>query len=71
MGDIGRGTGGLDLAAQPIGVISLVGDDDDLVQIAQQASSNRAITGLAWRQDEFERLATGVGQGVDLGRRPD
>jgi hypothetical protein len=67
----GRGTGGFDLAAQPIGVIGLVGQHDGvLAQMAEQPRGNRAIASLARRHDQFERQSARIGQGVDLGRQP-
>ena len=69
--DVGRGTGGFDLAAQPVGVIGLFGEHDGvLAQMAEQPLGDRAVAGLAGRQDQFERQAVGIGQGVDLGRQP-
>ena len=67
--DVGRGTGGFDLAAQPIGVIGLIGEHDGvLAQMAEQLRGDRAIASLAGRQDQFERQSARIGQGVDLGR---
>jgi len=69
--DVGRGTGGFDLAAQPIGVIGLIGEHDGvLAQMAEQLRGDRAIASLAGRQDQFERQSARIGQGVDLGRQP-
>lgn len=69
--DIGRGTGSLDLAAQPIGVIGLIGEYDRvLAQVPEQLRGNRAIARLTWRQNQFERQAIGVDERVDLGRQP-
>ena len=69
--DIGRGTGGFDLPAQPVGVIGLVGEHDGaLAQMPEQTSGDRAIARLPGRQDQFERQAMGIGQSVDLGRQP-
>jgi hypothetical protein len=46
--DVGRGTGGFDLAAQSVGVIGLVGQHDGvLAQMAEQVGGNRAVAGLA------------------------
>ncbi len=69
--DIGRGTGGFDLPAQPVGVIGLVGEHDGaLAQMPEQTGGDRAIARLPGRQDQFERQAMGIGQSVDLGRQP-
>ncbi len=64
--DVGRGTGGLDLAAQPIGVVSLVGQHNGVgAQMAEQMGGDRAVARLARGQDQFERQSAGVGQGVN------
>jgi hypothetical protein len=69
--DVGRGADGFDLAAQPIGVIGLVGEHDGVrTQMAEQTRGNRAIASLTGRQDQFERQSARIGQGVDLGRQP-
>ena len=69
--DVGRGPGGLDLPAQPIGVIGFVGEHDGaFAQMPEQARGDRAIARLTRRQHQFERQATGVGQRVHLGRQP-
>jgi hypothetical protein len=66
--DIGRGTGGFDLPAQPVGVIGLVGEHDGaLAQMPEQTGGDREITRLPTGQDQFERQAMGIGQSVDLG----
>jgi len=69
--DVGRGTGGFDLAAQPIGVIGLAGEDDGaLAQMAEQLGGGRTVARLARRQRQFDRQAAGIGQGVDFGGLP-
>jgi hypothetical protein len=41
------------LAAQPVGVISLVGEHDGVgAQMTEQPRRNRAVAGLAGRQDQ-------------------
>jgi len=55
-GDVGRGAGGFDLAAQPVGVVGLVGEHDGaLAQVPEQARRHRAIARLTRRQNQFER----------------
>ena len=69
--DVGCGTGGLDLTAQPIGVVGLVGQHDGvLAQVSEQARGDRAFARLTRRQDQFERQTIGVDERVDLGRQP-
>ena len=69
--DVGRGTGGFDLAAQPVGVIRLVGEHDGVfVQVPEQTRGNRAVPRLAGGQNQFERQTARVGQGMDLGGQP-
>ena len=69
--DIGRRPGGFDLAAQPVGVVRLVGEHDGAFeQVPEQTRGDRAIAGLARRQGEFERQAVGVGERVNLRRQP-
>jgi len=69
--DVGCGTGGFDLAAQPVGVVGLVGQHDGaFVQVPEQLLGDRAIARLARRQDQFERQTVGVDERMDLGRQP-
>jgi hypothetical protein len=69
--DVGSGPGGFDLAAQPVGIVGLVGEHDSvLAQMAEQLRGNRAVADLARRQHQFERQAASIGQGVDLGGQP-
>ena len=69
--DIGRGAGGFDLAAQPVGIVGFVGQHDGaLAQVPEQVLGDRAVARLARRQDQFERQTIGVDKGVDLGRQP-
>ena len=69
--DVGRGTGGFDLAAQPVGVIRLVGEHDGVfVQVPEQTRGNRAVPRLAGGQNQFERQSAGIGERVYLGRQP-
>ena len=69
--NVGRGTGGFDLAAQPVGVIRLVGEHDGVfVQVPEQTRGNRAVPRLAGGQNQFERQTARVGQGMDLGGQP-
>ena len=69
--DVGCGAGGFDLAAQPVGVVGLVGQHDGaLVQVTEQMLGDRAIACLAWGQNQFERQTIGVDERVNLGRQP-
>ena len=69
--DVGCGTGGFDLAAQPVGIVSLVGEHDGvLAQMPEQLFGDRAVARLARRQHQFERQTVRIGQGMDLGRQP-
>jgi len=69
--DVGRSTGGFDLAAQPIGVISLVGEDDGaFAQMAEQLGGGWTVARLARRQQQLDRQAAGIGQGMDFGGQP-
>ena len=69
--DIGRGAGGFDLAAQPVGIVGFVGQHDGaFVQVPEQALGDRAVAGLARRQDQFERQTIAIDERVDLGRQP-
>ncbi len=68
--DVGGGSRSFDLAAQPVGIVSFVGEHDRaLVQMAEQSLCNRTVAGLAGRQNEFERQAARVGQHMNLGRQ--
>lgn len=68
VGDIGCRTLGLDLLAQPIGVVGLVGQEDiTLAQAAQQDRGALEVMGLARREGELDRQAAGIDEGVDLG----
>ena len=68
---LGRGAGGFDLAAQPVGVVGLVGEHDGvLAQVPEQTRGDRAVARLAWGQDQFERQTVGIDERVDLGRQP-
>ena len=65
--DVWSRAGGLDLAAQPVGIVGLVGQHDGaLVQVPEQLLGDRAIARLARRQDQFERQTIGVDERVDL-----
>jgi hypothetical protein len=65
-----RGAGGFDLAAQPVGVVGLVGEHNGvLAQVPEQTRGDRAIARLAGRQNQFERQTVGVDERVDLGRQ--
>jgi hypothetical protein len=58
-------------AAQPIRIISLVGEDDGIgMQPSEQLFGDRTITRLTRCQHQLERQAACVGQRVDLGRQP-
>src|SRR3979409_2098009 len=53
--DVGRGTGGFDLAAQPIGIVGLVGEYDGvLAQVPEQLCSDRAVARPSWRHHEVK-----------------
>ena len=69
--DVGRGSLGLDLPAHGVGVVALV----PLHQVGrrhlvQQSLRSRAVGDLAAGQQEGDRTARRVGQGVDLRRPP-
>ena len=50
----GRSADGLDLSAQPIGIISLVGQENGVgAQTSEQAGGNRTVTGLARCEHQF------------------
>ena len=64
------GASGFDAAAQPVGIVSLVGEHDGIgTQPAEQMFGNWTITGLPRCQHELERQAVSVGQRMDLGRQ--
>lgn len=57
--NVGRGARGLDLAAQPVGVVSLVGQNDSsFVQMPEQVLGDWAISGLVRnpRRDRLNRV---------------
>jgi hypothetical protein len=69
--DVWSGTGGLDLAAQPVGIVGLIGEyDSAFAQVPEQALGDRAIARLARSQDQFEGQTIGVDERVNLGRQP-
>ena len=69
--DVGRGPRRFDGAAQPIGIVGLVGEHDGVgAQVPEQARRNRAIARLTRRQNQFERQAASVDERVDLCRQP-
>jgi hypothetical protein len=54
--DVRRGTSGFNAPAQPIGIVSLVGEHDGIgLQPAEQMFGDRAVTCLARCQDQLER----------------
>ncbi len=60
----------LDLLAQPVRVIGFVAEQDiAFAQAGQQGAGAQKIMSLAGGQDDFDRQAAGVGEGVDLGRQ--
>jgi hypothetical protein len=64
--DIGRGTGSLDVAAQPISVIGLIGEHHHvLAQVPEQVHGDQAR-----RQNQFEGQPVGIDERVDFGYRP-
>ena len=66
--DVGNGTLLFNQAADAVGVIGAVRmDDAPDRQAAQQRFGRSTVCGLTRRQLEGERLALGVGDGVDLG----
>jgi len=68
--DVRCGTGVLDAAAEPIGVVGFIGQEDgSLAQVAKQLGGGRAVGGLAGCEHQFERQALRIGEGVDLGRQ--
>lgn len=61
----------LDGATDAVAVVALVGvQDPALRKTFEQRRSRCAISDLATRQQEGDRPAEGIGQGVDLGRPP-
>jgi len=66
--DIGRGTGGFDLPAQPVGVIGLVGEHDGAGrEPIQQTIGRRCVMCLPRRKAEPDRQAVRCNQRVDFG----
>lgn len=69
--DVGNGTLLLNQVADAVGVIGTVRmDDAPDRQAAQQRFGRSTVRGLTRRQVEGERLALGVGDGVNLGVAP-
>ena len=65
--NVRRRAGGFDLSPQPVGVISLVGQDDAVLpQTAKQLSGDRTIASLTRRQDHLQRQTPGIGECMDL-----
>jgi hypothetical protein len=68
-GDVRHGTVGLDLPANGVRVVTLVGVQDAGVrQLLQEIVAGRAIGDVAAGEQEGDGSANPVGQGVDLGR---
>ncbi len=66
--DVGRSASLLDRAAQPVGVIGLVGKDDGTwPEMSQQLRGRRAIRRLTRCEEQLERQAARVDDGVNLG----
>ena len=62
---------GLDGAADAVGVVALVSVQDPALRKAfEQHRSRCAISHMTARQQEGDRPAESIGQGVDLGRPP-
>jgi len=59
----------LDLPAQPIGIVSLIGEQDVAwPQSSQQLRGSRTVGRLPRREEQLERQATRIDHGMDLGR---
>jgi len=67
-GNVRCGPGRLDAAAEPIGVVGFVGQEDrPLAQTAKQLGGGGTVGGLTGREDQFQRQAVRIGERVDLG----
>jgi|APTNR8051073442_1049403.scaffolds.fasta_scaffold11618_1 hypothetical protein len=68
--NVGDASAGFDEAAKAVGVVSLVGVDQDIGrEMTQKLFTRPAIGDLTAGEDKRERPADAVGQGMDL-RRP-
>ena len=69
-GNVRRGTGCLDAAAEPVGVVGFVSQENrPLAQTTKQLGGGGTVGGLTRREDEFQRQAVRVSECVDLGRQ--
>ena len=67
--DVGRGAMRLNFLANGVGVVPFVAlDDCSRFELVKQGISRGAISNLAASQQEGNRAAVYIGQGVDLGR---
>ena len=70
-GNVGGRALGLDVVADAVGVVGLVGQDDDARrEFVEQSFSELAIMGLPRRQADPDREPLGVDDDVDFGREP-
>ena len=61
----------LDLTSDPVGVVGLVAKQDiSLSEIGQEHGSSFGVVGLTGREDQLDRQATGIGEGVNFGAQP-
>jgi len=71
VGNVGDGAADLDVNAQAIGVIGLVGDDDGAAgEIGQERFGAGQVMGLSRRNQELERPALAVDPRVDFRGEP-
>ena len=69
--DVGRGSGGFDLPAQPVGVIGFVGEHDGArAETVEQLISDLSVMRLTGGQAEPDREPLRVDDDVDFGREP-
>src|SRR6185312_8478811 len=69
-GDHGLRAGLVDEFSQGIVVVRFVGDDAGRGSTGEKLGRGRAVVGLPFGQDEAQRPALGVGEGVDFGGQP-
>lgn len=71
VGNVGDGAARLDVNAQAIGIIGLVGDDDGAAgEIAQERLGTGQIVRLSRRNQDLDRPALAVNAGVDFRGEP-
>src|SRR5271169_765349 len=66
-GDDGLGLGSRDQLAQVVGIVRLVCDDAGRVAVGEKLGGSGAVVRLASGEDEAQRSALGVGEGMDFG----